>query len=151
MLSLPTVTYSPNLDIELRLGQGGLLLELRATRDLTVTEVQGPRELLDLFEAQKPEEFVTRWFADDVEVPAEMMEEVAFMNRTDFRWGCDIPMKRSTSTIVPIQAKKMPSGPLPLGIITVNYEYKRLFGLFVRSYSATCSVGSANGTEDVDA
>lgn len=145
-LSRPCVSVSPDLTPELRLEGGKLLLELRASRRLPIVELQGPRELLQAYGATKPTDFEQRWFADDAEVPAQMMDEVAFTNRSEFRWGCNVPMKAGAVAVISIPNEVTKPPPLNLGIVSVVYEYSRFFGLWHRKLAASIAVGARKNT-----
>lgn len=142
LLSRPTISVTPNLTPRLWSEPGQLVLDLKAHRRLTVTEVQGSKELLAAFGAKRPESFAPRWFADDADVPGEMMEDVAYTNQTDFRWGCQIQMGKGATARVEIPATESPAGAMPLAIISVVYEYHLLFGLIRRKFAASIAVGS---------
>jgi hypothetical protein len=140
---------SPNVDAVLVFDPSSAELQLRisAKRNLRVCELQGSRRVLDAFGARQPLGFSTRWFGDEADVPKEMIEDVAFTNRAEFRWGCDIGVDAGNSAQVAIPAKGLIEPAAAHGIWSVVYEYPKLFGLVREKLSFTLAIdarGSAN-------
>jgi hypothetical protein len=146
-LSRPTVNTSPDLDARLTWNGTSLTLVMNASRKLRVVELQGPRELLAAFGAERTSQFVERQFADDVAVPAGMRADIAFINNRDFRWNCDIGLAAGAEVAVAIPTRLAPSLPVKLGIVSVVYEYTRLLGLSRRKYGLNLAVGEKARTE----
>lgn len=71
-----------------------------------------------------------------------MMDDVAFTNRSEFRWGCNIPMKAGAVAIISIPSEATQPPPLNLGIVSVVYEYSHFFGLWRRKLAASIAVGT---------
>jgi hypothetical protein len=136
-MSITTISrsprQSPNMEAVLTYDATGpeLQLYISAKRDLRVCELQGSRRVLEAFGATQPPDFSTRWFADEAEVPEQMIEDVAFTNRVEFRWGCDIPISSGNSTHIVLPAKGLLDASVAHGIWSVVYEHRKFFG-FVR-------------------
>jgi hypothetical protein len=128
---------SPNLDavVMFDASRTELQIHITAKRDLRVCELQGTRRVLAAFGATQPRGFTTRWFADEAEVPKEMIDDVAFTNQTQFRWGCDIPISRGSTTSIVLPAKGILDAGSAHGIWEVIYEYRRFFGLLREKFS----------------
>jgi hypothetical protein len=131
---------------------GVLSLRLTANRSLRVVEIQGPKHLLRAYGITRPSNFVGRWFADEADIPTEMMDDIAFTNRVEFRWGCDIPVAAHSRETVELPTTVTEIQPIDLGIVDVVYEYSTFFGLMRRKFSASLAVGSReNRKEAVEA
>jgi hypothetical protein len=111
-------------------------------RKLRVVELQGPKALLRAYGVAMPANFSIRWFGDDADISPKAMDEVAFINQSDFRWACDISMAANSETTVSMPAKVNEVLAIDLGIVRVVYEYKRFFGLIHRKFSSSIAVGS---------
>ena len=128
---------SDNLDAALLYapGRSELHLTINAKRRLRVTELHGDRHLFNALGATRPIGFSVRWFADDVEVPKEMIDDIAFTNRTEFRWACDIQIDRGKSSVVTIPVRQVFEPETKRGKLNIVYEYRWLFGLLRQQLS----------------
>lgn len=73
-------------------------------------------------------------------MPKEMLEDVAFTNRVEFRWGCDIGVTAGNSAQVVLPAKGLIDPTAAHGIWSVVYEYRKFFGLVREKLSFTLAI-----------
>lgn len=117
-------------------------LEIRvfAKRSVTLIEVQGDRSVIEAFGATKPEGYSVRQFGENVETPDEMKDDVAFMNKSQFRWGCKVPVAAGAEHIIHMPAVGGPGREK--GVLALAYEYPKLFGLLQRKGAVYVSLSS---------
>jgi len=105
---------------------GVVVLRLRAKQMIRITEVQGFTTDVDAFGLSMPTGFRKMQFGDGVDIPDEMKSDIEHMNRLNFRWGCDIPLKAGSSIDIKIPASGTGKDRI---VLTLAYEYPKLFGL----------------------
>jgi hypothetical protein len=113
------LTYDPQ--------QAALVLALRSKgKALRLLEVQGFAADVEAFGLSLPKGFRLMQFGEGAEIPEAMKDDIAHMNRLNFRWGCDIAIPAGSEVTVLLPA----TGPgKERGVLTLAYEYPRLFGL----------------------
>lgn len=106
--------------------KGEVIVRMRAKKTIRVVEVQGFASEAEAFGLSIPSGFRKMLFGDGATVPDEMKTDVEHMNRLNFRWGCDLPMKAGSTFELRLPA----SGPGQDRIVlTLVYEYPKLLGL----------------------
>lgn len=105
-----------------------LELKVRAKRAVTLIELQGDRGLIDAFGATMPSGFSVKQFGESVEIPDGMKDDIAFMNKSQFRWGMNIPLAADRDHTITMPASG--GQGRDKGVLTLAYEYPKLFGLF---------------------
>ena len=109
--------------------EGALAIRGIAQQAIKIVELQGSKEFLMSFEAVRPGDFTERQFGDGVEIPPEMRDDIAAINATNFRWGCDIAVAAGQPFTIEIPT---PRNPLPVtarGFLEVVYTRKKMLGL----------------------
>ena len=105
---------------------GFLVVEVTAKRKVRIVELQGFKNLLEVFGATIPTGFREMRFGDGAEMSEELREIAEHTNRNEFRWGCDFAIAPGSQQLIRIPA----SGPgKDKAVINVVYEYPKLFGL----------------------
>lgn len=106
--------------------KGEVVVHMHAKQAIRVVEVQGFASEAESFGLSMPGGFRKMQFGEGASIPDEMKSDIEHMNRLNFRWGCDIPMKAGTSFELRIPA----AGPgRDRIVLTLAYEYPKLFGL----------------------
>lgn len=106
--------------------KGEVVVRLRAKQAIRVIEVQGFASDVEAFGLSMPSGFRPMRFGEGVDIPVEMQTEIELMNRLNFRWGCELPVKAGSTLELRLPA----SGPgKDRLVLTLTYEYPKLFGL----------------------
>ena len=104
-----------------------LELKVRAKRAVTLSEIQGDRGLIDACGATMPGGFSVKRFGEGVEIPDAMKDDLEFMNKSQFRWGMTIPLASGHEHTIVMPASG--GQGRDKGVLTLAYEYPKLFGL----------------------
>ena len=115
-----------------------LVLEVEAKKKITVVELQGSTKTLEQFEASMPLNFKKRLFGEDAIIPPEMEIEMKVMNKAQFRWGTEIAIASGQTQAIAIPAKTSSDEP---NVLTLVYQYPKLFGLLKGKYSIYVRLG----------
>ena len=103
-----------------------LLIKIAAKKSVRIVELQGDRSLLEAFGASAPSGIREMKFGEGVEIPDGMRDDIEFMNKSQFRWGCDFPIGAGATHEIRLPAQ----GPgTEKGVITIVYEFPKLLGL----------------------
>jgi hypothetical protein len=114
------------VQVETMLDGRALILRVKAVKNVTLTELQGHTADLDAFGATMPSNFRKMLFGEGVEIPDGMKEDIEVMNRCQFRWGCNIPVKGGEEVLVSLPATA--SGK-DRAVFTLAYKYPKFLGL----------------------
>lgn len=101
-------------------------LTVSAKRAIQIVELQGYTSTLEQFGACMPKSFQKKVFGEGVEIPPEMAVEMEVINKSQFRWGCDIFLEKGSKETISIQSTKCGEDS---AVFTLAYAFTKLFGL----------------------
>ncbi len=101
-------------------------LTVSAKRAIHIVELQGYTSTLEQFGASMPKSFQRKVFGEGVEIPPEMAVEMEVINKSQFRWGCDMFLEQGSKETISIHSTKCGKDS---AVFTLAYTFKKLFGL----------------------
>jgi hypothetical protein len=105
---------------------GEVVVKMRAKQSIRILEVQGFASEAEAFGLSMPSGFRKMQFGEGVSIPDEMKTDIEHMNRLNFRWGCEVPIKAGATLDLRIPAAGAGQDRI---VLTLVYEYRRLFGM----------------------
>lgn len=129
----------------LEFDRGAKLLRLRvhAKKRVRLVEVQGFMTDVEAFGLSLPEGFREMQFGEGAVIPEAMKDDIAHMNRLNFRWGCDRPVAAGSEIQIQIPAS---GAGKDKAVLTLTYEFPRLFGLLKGKHGHYTRMSPSAGT-----
>lgn len=106
--------------------QHRLVLKVQAKRAIRLTEIQGFRSDLETFGASMPGGFSAMQFGEGADIPPEMRLDIEAMNRSNFRWACEVSLQPGATHEFVIPAHGTGKDR---AVFTLGYEYSGFLGL----------------------